>query len=499
MLGAGSRSVSCASSPDSDSDSGSDPHTESDTTSQSSSSPRQTGSDAQHEPGAGESPPLKRRRMAAEVLGEATAQAPGIVFQPPRFRHIGFVRQTAAACLFFCFEQLCLRARERSPGGRQLQLSDLPPELVQVICRHAVLGTAMVKFPRPDLLERVATLPEPWEHGSSSPSESGSDEDSDDYEEHVLAVTCFHLPDGGQILASGGHDCVVTLWDLPSGECVALLEGHTARVRCLVSYAEADGIPVLASGSFDSTIILWDVLEHKQIAKLASSDATVHCILALVVFTDFSGLPCLASAGSRSDGAILLWNPRSRTVSSVLQGHRDTICDICAIDGPSRTDFLASGCVDGSIRVWDLATRLTVVYLQAPSCVNSLTSFMGVDGVRMLVSGSIHVIQVWNLASSVEIMSMANSPQNLRCFAASMECAAGVDGRVLLICAFVGGAAGVHIIDLSTERRPFMVASTQSCVATAFCDRATGAPFLATSVCEPDAASSVQLWTSPLS
>jgi WD40 repeat protein len=73
----------------------------------------------------------------------------------------------------------------------------------------------------------------------------------------IFTLTCFTSPDGTQLLASGGSDCTVKLWDLASRLCLAVFEGHTHAVWCLASFSDRDGVQLLASGSYDSTIVLW--------------------------------------------------------------------------------------------------------------------------------------------------------------------------------------------------------------------------------------------------
>jgi WD40 repeat protein len=58
------------------------------------------------------------------------------------------------------------------------------------------------------------------------------------------------------MLASGGYDKTVRLWDASSGDCISTLKEHTNWVRA-VAFAP-DG-QTLISGSQDETIKLWDV------------------------------------------------------------------------------------------------------------------------------------------------------------------------------------------------------------------------------------------------
>lgn len=60
----------------------------------------------------------------------------------------------------------------------------------------------------------------------------------------------------GNLLASGGFDNVVRLWDVAQRQQVATLTGHTSYVY---SVALSPGGKLLASGGGDNTVRLWDV------------------------------------------------------------------------------------------------------------------------------------------------------------------------------------------------------------------------------------------------
>ena len=102
------------------------------------------------------------------------------------------------------------------------------------------------------------------------------------------------------MLASGGDDQTVRLWDSHTGECLRLLQGHTNSVNSVCFSPDGS---VLASGSYDQTVRLWDT----------------------------------------HTGACL----------RLLQGHTSWVWSVCfSPDG----SVLASGSNDQTVRLWDTHT-----------------------------------------------------------------------------------------------------------------------------------------------
>jgi WD40 repeat protein len=70
-------------------------------------------------------------------------------------------------------------------------------------------------------------------------------------------------PDGG-LLATGGKDNVIVLWETATGGVVRTLHGHTRPVRSLTFSADGQ---TLVSGSADTTALVWPVLPAGAIRK----------------------------------------------------------------------------------------------------------------------------------------------------------------------------------------------------------------------------------------
>jgi WD40 repeat protein len=97
--------------------------------------------------------------------------------------------------------------------------------------------------------------------------------------------------------STAGFFYQVTLWDIPSGQRLAVLDKQPNKISCVAF--SPDGRR-LASGGWDGTTKLWDVATETEQSSFQGNMGHVNCVA-------FSPDGKTLAAGGRN-GAIQLWN-----------------------------------------------------------------------------------------------------------------------------------------------------------------------------------------------
>ena len=71
---------------------------------------------------------------------------------------------------------------------------------------------------------------------------------------HMHEITCCAINHRGGIVATGGADCTIKLWEMGSGKALGAFAGHTATVNKL-QFSPDDN--QLASVADDGTMVMW--------------------------------------------------------------------------------------------------------------------------------------------------------------------------------------------------------------------------------------------------
>ena len=236
--------------------------------------------------------------------------------------------------------------------------------------------------------------------------------------------------DGRLLLASGGYDGTVRVWDpVIGGPAGQPLTGHTSRVSSVAFGTGPDGGLLLASGSEDKTVRLWDPVTGAPVGgPLTGHTGTVSS----VAFGAGPDGGLLLASGSE-DKTVRLWDPVTGVpVGGPLTGHTDGVTSVAFGVGPDGGLLLASGSEDKTVRLWDPVTGAQAggPLTGHTDAVNSVAFGVGPNGRLLLASGSSdQTVRVWDPV----IGAPAGEPLTGHTDAVnSVAFGTGPDGRLLL-------------------------------------------------------------------
>jgi WD40 repeat protein/transcriptional regulator with XRE-family HTH domain len=197
----------------------------------------------------------------------------------------------------------------------------------------------------------------------------------------------------GTLLASGGADGTVRLWNPATGRPVGAPLHASAQANAYGVAFSPSGT-LLATGGGDGTVRLWNPATGRPVGAPLHASAQAGVIG--VAFSPSGTL--LASAGG--DGTVRLWNPATgRPVGAPL--HASARYGVYGVAFSPSGKLLATGGGDNTVRLWNTATRRLVATLQIGT--GPFGSAPGVafspDGKLLATGGGDGTVRLWNPAT----------------------------------------------------------------------------------------------------
>lgn len=201
-------------------------------------------------------------------------------------------------------------------------------------------------------------------------------------------VLCLAVSPDGKMLAAGGCDRIVRIWDLTKGYAAATLEQSIENhADWVLGVAFSPDGKHLLTASRDKTAKVWDLTAKESVITFPDHQNAVYGVAArpdgkvgisvgednLVRYWNSTGegkqiraggghgravfravqhprLPLLATCSA--DATVRLWNPNTGAALRVLTGNTDWVY---ALDLSRDGTLVASGAWNGEVRVWRVA------------------------------------------------------------------------------------------------------------------------------------------------
>ncbi|EKM50081.1 uncharacterized protein PHACADRAFT_213844 [Phanerochaete carnosa HHB-10118-sp] len=166
---------------------------------------------------------------------------------------------------------------------------------------------------------------------------------------HTSPILCASFSPTGNLLATGSGDCNARLWDLFTETPSHVLAGHKGWVLCV----EWEAVErKLATGGHDGHVRLWDPKAGKPLGDALKGHSKWVTSLAWEPIHINSAAPRLAS--SSKDGTVRVWNTATRLSEYTLGGHTASVNVVrWGAGGLEGKGVLYTASSDRTVRVWD--------------------------------------------------------------------------------------------------------------------------------------------------
>jgi WD40 repeat protein len=199
---------------------------------------------------------------------------------------------------------------------------------------------------------------------------------------------CAVFSDDTRLVAAGGMNHVVRIWETATGKLISSLTGKESFYG--VSFSP-DG-RLLVTGDKDGELKLWEVSTGRELQNFSSSNSYFRAV--------FSPDGKMLSTSGR-DGTILLWDIASNSVIRRFVGHSDRVRAIAFSTDGKR---MATGAKDNTVRLWEVATGKEVKLLGRSDSIERAS--FSPDGERLVTGGLDGSVKIWDLITMQEVATL---------------------------------------------------------------------------------------------
>jgi len=157
---------------------------------------------------------------------------------------------------------------------------------------------------------------------------------------HWAGMRCMSYSGDGVVIATGGEDGSLKLWNTSSGYCYCTMKSHTAPVTACV-FANSS---VVMTASLDGTVRAHDLNRYRNFKTYTTSKPCQFTSIAV----DPAGEVLVA--GSTDPFHLYAWSVQTGRILDVLTGHVGPISNLTF----QSRGVLASSSWDGTVKLWDL-------------------------------------------------------------------------------------------------------------------------------------------------
>jgi len=202
----------------------------------------------------------------------------------------------------------------------------------------------------------------------------------------AFSIRALVFSHDGAILAAAGNG--LSAWQVSSGQEIPLLKGDTQGIRRVAFSARREW---LATTSQNGKVTIWNAADGKERTSFQDEERAQVSSLAI------SGDDRFVALG-RGDGVVTLFDVAKGKDPQRLKGHTDWIPSV-VFSPDSRT--LASASLDGTVRLWNVATGQASIAIKHVGPITDVC--FSNDGTLMATCGADATVRLWHAPSFAEI------------------------------------------------------------------------------------------------
>ena len=228
---------------------------------------------------------------------------------------------------------------------------------------------------------------------------------------HAGPVRSVAFSPNGQLVASGSEDNAIRLWEVTTGESTKVLRGHGSAVRSSIFSPNGEWI---ASGGQDGRVRLWNIQGYQEVRVLHSTAFRGHADAILSARYSKDGKQIVTASRDRT---AMLWDATTgQRVRPFEEGHEYLATSAAFFPDRRR---LATGAGDNSVRIWDITEGTQLKVLTPTGRIGAVAISPGGD---FVVTGSPGTdVRVWNADSGEMIAALAGHAAEVSALAVSPE------------------------------------------------------------------------------
>ncbi|KAL5538530.1 hypothetical protein UlMin_044692 [Ulmus minor] len=259
-------------------------------------------------------------------------------------------------------------------------------------------------------------------------SESEVAEDHDDsmhiftgHTGELYTVACS--PTDAKLVATGGGDDKGFLWKIGEGDWASELQGHTDSVSSLAYSSDGQ---LLASGGFDGVIKIWDTAGNLKCTLDGPGGG--------IEWVKWHPRGHLILAGSE-DSTVWMWNADRGAYLNMFSGHASNVtCGDFTPDGKT----ICTGSDDATLRVWNPKNGENIHVVRGhPYHTDGLTCLaMSHDSTLALTGSKDHSVHIVNITTGKVVSSLVSHSDSVECIGLSSSspwaATGGMDQKLII-------------------------------------------------------------------